>query len=184
MSVLNIALLAAWPALVFYGLDILEPRYLGAALVAAVMLRQRRKVGQLMATFSPLDRFMLLASLALAGGVMAANDEVLLRLYPALVNLAFLTMFAISLARPPSMVERFARLTEPELTAAGVRYTRTVTQIWCGFFVVNGSVAAWTAIWGSREAWALYNGLIAYVLMGILFGGELWCRRRWRARHA
>jgi uncharacterized membrane protein len=29
-----------------------------------------------------------------------------------------------------------------------------------------------TALWSSPGAWWLYNGLIAYVLMGILFAGE------------
>jgi uncharacterized membrane protein len=76
------------------------------------------------------------------------------------------------------MIERFARLSEPELSPAGVRYTRHVTQVWCAFFVVNGAIAAYTAAFASREAWALYNGLIAYVLMGVLFGGERLVRRR------
>jgi uncharacterized membrane protein len=47
-----------------------------------------------------------------------------------------------------------------------------VTQLWCAFFIANGAVAIYTALFGSRDDWALYNGLIAYLLMGGLFGGE------------
>ena len=76
------------------------------------------------------------------------------------------------------MVERLARLRNPELPAAGVRYTRQVTQVWCAFFIVNGLIAVWTAVWSSREVWAVYNGFIAYLAMGALFAGEWLLRRR------
>jgi len=36
-----------------------------------------------------------------------------------------------------------------------------VTQIWCAFFVLNGLVAAWTAVWSSREVWAVYTGFVS-----------------------
>ena len=52
---------------------------------------------------------------------------------------------------------------EPDLDARGQAYTRRVTQVWCGFFVLNGSLALATALWASEEIWALYNGLIAYL---------------------
>ena len=61
---------------------------------------------------------------------------------------------------------------------AASRYTRRVTLAWCAFFVVNGAIAAWTAVYSSREAWVLYNGVIAYLAMGTLFAGERLLRRR------
>lgn len=74
------------------------------------------------------------------------------------------------------MIERFARLHEPDLPESGVRYTRKVTFVWCAFFILNGAAALWTALQASLELWALYNGLIAYVLMGALLGGEFLVR--------
>jgi len=64
-----------------------------------------------------------------------------------------------------------------------VAYTRRVTQVWCGFFVLNGSVALVTALWASDATWALYNGLISYCLMGCLFAGEWLVRRKVKAGH-
>ena len=40
-----------------------------------------------------------------------------LKLYPVLVNAALLGVFAYSLISPPSMIERFARIREPDLPA-------------------------------------------------------------------
>lgn len=101
-----------------------------------------------------------------------------------LVNLVLLVVFGLSLVRGPSVAERIARLQEPDLDARGVAYTRRVTQVWCGFFVLNGCIALATALWASEQAWALYNGLISYVLIGTLMGGEWLLRRHLRARHA
>jgi uncharacterized membrane protein len=106
-----------------------------------------------------------------------------LKLYPALVNAVMLAVFAVSLRFPPSAVERIARLSDPHLPPQGVAYTRRVTQVWCGFFVLNGVAALATALWASDQVWAFYNGLLAYVLMGALFGGEWLIRQRVMAAH-
>ena len=109
------------------------------------------------------------------------GDALAVKLYPVLVNAVLLVVFAVSLLHPPSAVERLARLTEPDLSPSGVRYTRKVTAVWCVFFVANGAAAAYTAAFSSDATWALYNGFIAYVLMGCLMGIE-WCIRQWVKR--
>ena len=69
--------------------------------------------------------------------------------------------------------------------AGGVAYTRRVTQVWCGFFVRQRRRSrSATALWASEAVWALYNGVLSYVLMGLLFAGEWLVRRRVRARIA
>ncbi len=121
---------------------------------------------------------------ALAGLMVAAGcgawlfdrDDALL-LYPVAVNLVLLMVFAHSLVFPPSLIERIARLREPDLPPAAVRYTRRVTMIWCGFFVVNGSIALYTGYAASRQTWAMYNGLIAYLAMAALFAAEFVVRQ-------
>jgi len=106
-------------------------------------------------------------------GLVALYDhELSVRLYPALMNASMLAAFAQTLWRGPSMIERFARLAEPNLPESGVRYTRLVTWVWVVFFIVNGAIAAWTAFYADWPLWTLYNGLIAYIAMGVLFAGE------------
>ena len=57
------------------------------------------------------------------------------------------------------------------------------TWVWSGFFAVNGALALATALWASDAVWALYNGFVAYVLVGVLFAGEWLVRRSVRAAH-
>ncbi len=97
--------------------------------------------------------------------------------YPLAVSLALLCLFGWSLTRPMSLVERLARLQEPALPPAAIGYTRRVTQVWCGFFVINGAGGLHHLARGSG-ALGLYNGLISYALMGGLMGAEYLVRRR------
>ncbi|SEL71138.1 Uncharacterized membrane protein [Roseateles sp. YR242] len=176
---LVLALTAAYPLLVFVSLGHIEPRYMALLLLVLGLLRMATGTGgQVQA------RWIVAAALLLAALTALLNQSLPLKLYPVLVNLAMLTLFSVSLVRGPSVVERLARLTDPHLPPQAIVYTRRVTQIWCGFFLVNGGVALATALWASERIWALYNGLFAYGLMGLLMGGEWLVRRRVRARMA
>ncbi|MGR9036099.1 MAG: hypothetical protein ACU83O_05865 [Gammaproteobacteria bacterium] len=44
--------------------------------------------------------------------------------------------------------------------------------------LLNGMATAATAVWSSFGFWALYNGLAAYVLIGLLMADEYWVRIR------
>ncbi|WP_409522568.1 hypothetical protein [Nitrincola sp. MINF-07-Sa-05] len=110
----------------------------------------------------------------------AGQAEQALLFYPVWINLGMLMLFAWSLWFPPTVIERIARAMEGavgnELDEQGVAYTRKVTQVWCLFFIMNGAVAMSTALYGDWDLWVLYNGLIAYCLMGLLMLIE------WRVR--
>ncbi len=170
-------LMLAYPVLVYVGLARFEPRVLALllALVAVVRAAVTRERVWFVAA---------IGGMALAGIAAVINDAIALKLYPALINGTLLLLFGRSLLKPPSMVERLARLREPDLPPAAIAYTRRVTQVWCGFFVVNGAIALYTALMASAATWALYNGLIAYLLMALLFAGEWLLRRRMRSAAA
>jgi uncharacterized membrane protein len=121
---------------------------------------------------------------AVVGVVGLFSAETGVRIYPVAMNAAMLYAFARTLWHPPSMIERFARLVEPDLDADGVRYTRKVTMVWVGFFVVNGGAALWSVFAGSWLAWTVYNGAISYMLAGLLFALEYLIRQRVRQRPA
>jgi 3-hydroxymyristoyl/3-hydroxydecanoyl-(acyl carrier protein) dehydratase len=52
-----------------------------------------------------------------------------------------------------------------------------VTLVWTVFFLLNGLLALALALGGDLKAWTLYNGFLAYILMGALFAGEFLYRR-------
>ena len=100
------------------------------------------------------------------------------RLYPAVMVSLALAVFALSLARTP-LVEVFARKMGESLDLRGVEYCRRVTVVWTVFLATHLAVTVAT-VFASHEVWALYNGLIAYILMGSLFAGEWLYRKRVR----
>ncbi|WP_079751670.1 COG4648 family protein, partial [Vibrio parahaemolyticus] len=105
-----------------------------------------------------------------------------LKFYPVVVNVCMLCVFAFSLKQPQSIIERLARLQEPELPPSGVAYTRKVTMVWCVFFVLNAAFALYTCFLPVK-IWTLYNGLISYLLAGSLFAGEWIVRQFVRKEH-
>ena len=155
-----------YPLAVWLSEGQIEPRFLAGLLVLAGLTRLHHL------KISPAWRWWLGGTLLLFILAVWSNGLLPLKLYPVLVNVALLGTFAYSLIFPPSMIECFARMREPDLPPAAIGYTRRVTQIWCVFFSVNGAIALMTALWASPATWTLYNGLIAYLMMGLLFAGE------------
>lgn len=120
----------------------------------------------------PGGRLLPLIALGFCGVLAVSHSPDWLRWYPVMVNGMLLTVFGASLYRGRPVIERLARLRHPDLPAAGARYTRKLTRVWCGFFAVNGAIAAALAAWGPWHWWTAYNGAISYLLMGLLIGGE------------
>ncbi len=119
---------------------------------------------------------LFIAGLALLGGWV--SEARLLLLFPVVMNLGFLMNFGQSLWLPPPIVERFARLIDPELSPAEVQYCRRVTQAWCVFFALNAATTALLAWFAPLAWWAAYSGFIAYVLVGLLMAAEYLVRKR------
>jgi uncharacterized membrane protein len=65
-----------------------------------------------------------------------------------------------------------------------ISYTRRLTMVWIVFFIINALIAAYTAMATSAATWALYNGLISYMLIGLLLIVEYPVRLAYRKRHA
>lgn len=176
--ILTAALTLIYPLLVYVGLLHFSAQWVGAAI--AVLLLARLLLLKNKAVLSLYPAFALAAGCALISVFL--NHAGFLKIIPVIINSVFLAVFAGTLRHPPSMIERFARLQEPELDSIAIAYTRRVTQVWCVFFILNGSMALYTALFTSMATWTLYNGLIAYLLMGLLFAGEYLVRLRVKAR--
>jgi len=120
--------------------------------------------------------------LGLGGLCFIINSAIILKLYPLLMNIIFLAAFGGTLFFPPSMIFRFALMQDKSIKGSlnekrVAAYCRKVTAVWCGFFVFNGSMAAWTILAGSDALWSVYNGGISYILIGTLFAGEFMVRK-------
>jgi uncharacterized membrane protein len=182
MKAVTALLTFAYPFLIYLGLERLGPRRLallvgGLLAVRGLWLLRGRPMREIGAFVLP----------ALIVGVLIAaaawlDDARLILALPVVINGVLLVTFARTLRSGPPMIERFARIQRSDLTDEEMRYCRSVTVVWCAFFVSNGAVAAALAAFGSLAAWTLYTGAISYVLMGILFAAEF-IVRTWRFRH-
>lgn len=176
LAVLNVALVLGYPAAVYFGLTHLSARGVGLlllvllapSLVAKLRAARREDLAAVLA--------LPLSVVALVGISALLDDARFVLALPVLINLSLLIQFGRSLSTTP-MVERFARMQDPNLGPAHVRYCRGVTQVWCGFFAVNATVSGALALFASVKTWALYTGLIAYVLIGCVASVEYVVRK-------
>jgi uncharacterized membrane protein/acyl-CoA synthetase (AMP-forming)/AMP-acid ligase II len=182
----------AYPLLVFLFLVILKApvrvfslfcAVFGAVYFLAGVVKKRRPDPG--AKF-PAGALRLLSGSALFLGIglvcWVTDSALFLKLYPVFISILLLSAFGYTLFFPPEMIFRFAALRDKSVTgSAGEKqvraYCRKVTLVWCGFFIVNGGIALGT-VFGSDALWTVYNGGISYILMGLLFAGELMVRRR------
>jgi len=165
-----------YPFLVYLGLTRWNTRLLAVVLLGLFGLRLLLLRGEGRAILRNLLPGLIAATL-ICLLVLVLNDGGYFLYYPVFMNLGLLMAFAYSLSHPPPIIERFARLTEPDLPDVAVPYCRKVTVVWCVFFAVNGSIALITALFTPVKIWTLYNGFISYVLMGLLFAVEYAVRR-------
>ena len=182
-KVLTALVTALWPLIIFAAVIADVWRYVLPVLAGVMGLKlittlKTRAAG-------PLVRVgLVLAALALVLCLLSLAFSAIgfMFYYPVAVNLIMLAVFASSLKGEQSIVERLARLQDPNLSPRGVRYTRNVTKAWCVFFVLNGAIAATTALIGDLKLWTWWNGLLSYGAMGLMFGGEYLLRCRLKAQ--
>ncbi|WP_297700865.1 AMP-binding protein [uncultured Fibrobacter sp.] len=182
-----------YPALVFCGLEFwgLSPRRLSLLLIGLAFVHffnvtrgrsGERKGGNFDRT-NVVKGLALVALMLLCGGLAFFADNIMfLKFYPVMVSLSLLSFFAFSLWKKPSFVFRLANLGDKTLRTSPERffverYCDRVTLVWCIFFILNASIAFATALVGSDRIWSLYNGLISYILIGILFAVEFMVRK-------
>ena len=177
-TILAVAGAVVYPSLVWFGLSNVPPAtfvLIGVACIGA------RAVGSRRLKRSPAECGAFLLAAILLVLLLAISPNIAARAYPVVISLAMAAVFAASLRYPPTIVERIARLTEPDLPPQGVVYTRQVTRVWVVFLLGNATVSLSSVLWGSLDQWMLWNGVLSYVAMGTLFAGEFlvrqWVRR-------
>ncbi len=177
---LTLALVSfAYPFLVYFGLTRFSPLAVGLFLLAFLTVRVLLKRGQ--SKNSPMGKVFIFVILAVA--LLMFVDELLaIKAYPVVVSLSMASIFGYSLVHPPSIIEKIARLREPDLDQTGIDYTKKVTIAWTAFFLANAAISAWTALYASIETWTVYNGFISYILIGLMFAVELTVRHFVRRR--
>lgn len=181
LSVVAAVGMVAYPMAIYLGMTRWSLRGVAIvllALIAPVAIRRawrggRPKLGDVgtLALLPVLTATLIAIAAALdrAGAVM---------LVPIAIHTVLLSVFGPTLWTERPMIERFARLQHADLSPAEVAWCRGWTRVWCGFFALNIALNAALVAADAMWAWTVYNGLVAYVLMGLLFAVELVARKR------
>jgi uncharacterized membrane protein len=101
------------------------------------------------------------------------------KILPVLVQLTLMVFFGRTLSKDKGtpFIESVVRLQFPELPPAVSLYCRQLTQLWTAFFAGNALVCTVLAVWGSSFWWALYNGVVIYLMIVVMVVGEYIYRR-------
>jgi uncharacterized membrane protein len=180
MRRLALLLVPAYPFVVWFALERWSSR--GVALLALAALALRAATMREVLAAAAESRVALAAVAVLCVAAALFDWQPLLLAVPVVGSGFAALLFGRSLASVP-LVERFARAEHPELMHELTGYCRTVTRVWFVFLVANAGVALGLALFAPVAAWALYTGLISYLLIGLLFAAE-WLVRQGRLRAA
>ncbi|MHB1544875.1 MAG: COG4648 family protein, partial [Gammaproteobacteria bacterium] len=184
-SISTVAVLAllAYPATIFFAAGHVTPKVLMAGVLALLALRVgftlHRKSSLTWQQWS-LSGLLIVAALAVlfSHGISMNN----VKLYPVVIDFSIFLLFFGSLFTHQPLVERIARAQRDELDSQALLYTRRITCVWSAVLLVNAAVALYTALYASVAIWTFYNGLLSYVLIGMVFLVELLIRQRVRRR--
>jgi uncharacterized membrane protein len=113
----------------------------------------------------------LFMALALVVGIIFFQS-ITAKLLPTLIQLILMYFFYKTLIHGPPLIERFVRLEFSELPAGVIEYCRQLTIVWTGFFGFNALICSSLALWGQASWWAVYSGIIIFLLTGVLMIGE------------
>lgn len=176
-KVIDTIVLVLYPVLVVVGLTYFGVRY--TALVLFLLLG-RRLVGLLLTNRegSRIILYQAVAVVTIAGLAAASGSPFVLRITPFIISLSFIALFAVSLRTVP-LIERFARLTRPDLSGAEVAYCRRLTRVWVGILCANSCLVAVAAFIEDHALWTLLVGPVSYAFLGLVFVVE-YPYRKWR----
>jgi uncharacterized membrane protein len=180
LSFLMIALSVAYP-LIFFALGT-KVQAIWFALAACGILTIRAFQRPILRTMPV--RFSMIGAIALIIGLAHVDSEIAAKTYPVVVSGGLAFMFGSSLWRSTSLVEKMAELSGETMSPAIRRYCRRVTAVWALWLVINTLIAAALAVFGSLGAWALWTGLLSYLVMGLIFAIEFILRQLLRRRLA
>jgi uncharacterized membrane protein len=114
----------------------------------------------------------LIAILLLLGAFYL--QEITATILPVIIQLILMSFFGktLLLNSGPSLIERFVRLEFSDFPPGVSEYCRSLTVIWTAFFAFNAIVCITLSIFGNNAQWALFNGIVIYLMIGILVIAE------------
>lgn len=164
---ISTGLFLAYPYLVYRGIES-GMVWMAPTIFSGVFLLQAFRAGN--------SRTRIIKAVVAIGLLLGAFylQSITAKVLPVLIQLMLMYFFGRTLlkGKGPSFIESFVRLEFPEFPPGVSEYCRQLTIIWTVFFAFNALMGVGLAIWGTDFWWTLYNGILIYIMIGLLMVGE------------
>lgn len=166
-SIIAICLFLAYPYLVYREIES-GMVWLAPAIFSGIYLLQSFAAGNV-----KIKIYKALVSIVLLLGAYYLQT-ITAKVLPVLIQLMLMYFFGRTLlkGKGPSLIESFVRLEFPEFQPGISEYCHQLTMLWTGFFAFNAIMCIALANWGTDFWWLLYNGVLIYLMIGVLMIGE------------
>lgn len=175
-NIVSAAFVVASPWLLYWTLSQHRVDVAAATLVAWVVVRTLPMV--IAAPREQRATALQLPAIALVFAVLGwvFDEGKWLLVLPSATQAGFGLAFLRSLRRTP-LIENFARMVKPALSAAEQRHCRQWTAIWGVYLLLLAATGLALAKWASLAVWTVYVGIVNYGLLGLLFVVEYVIRK-------
>ncbi len=110
------------------------------------------------------------------------TNWIVAKYYPVIVNFVLFCIFFGSTFSEETVIQKMAKLMEPNIKPKALEYTRRLTYIWSIFMLANFFISLAT-VFMSEKVWAIYNGFLSYMLVGGFFIIEYMVRINFKKKY-
>lgn len=110
------------------------------------------------------------------------TNWIVAKYYPVIVNFVLFCIFFGSTFSEETVIQKMAKLMEPNIKPKALEYTRILTYIWSIFMLANFFIS-FATVFMSEKVWAIYNGFLSYILVGVFFIIEYMVRINFKKKY-
>jgi len=169
LRTIGILLGITYPFLVYFGIQQFNASVFAIIILVALAIRGYSTIAML--NIWQTTSLIVLVTYSLI--IAALNSQSMLLFYPVVASISIACVFFLSLKDKQPLLEKIAERTGSVINKHAKHYLHWLTFTWGILLIINGAIAAYTAFYLTLKEWALYNGLISYLLLGSFFIIEL-----------
>lgn len=169
-------MMAAYPLIAYVSLWLKQPLFVIAYLLLILLFVALDKYRHQHWFIGSILIFVIALILYL---IQQTQIQYLLYLPPILILLSLFILFSQSLsAGQTPIISRYAKLLGDKLEQRHLRYNRSLTIVWSGFFLLMATSSILLALFSTMEIWSIFTHIISYLLIAAFFVVEFIYRKR------
>lgn len=169
-------MMAAYPLIAYVSLWLKQPLFVIAYLLLMLLLVALDKYRQ---QHWVAGSVLILVIALILYFIQQTQIHFLLYLPPILILFSLFILFSQSLSPGHTpIISRYAKLLGDKLEERHLRYNRSLTTVWTGFFLLMAATSIFLALFSTMDVWSLFTHVISYLLIAAFFIIEFIYRKR------